>query len=160
MDCELRIAEVRDSESICTTWIRSIREVCAPHYGNREDIIRFWCSGKTPEQIREMIESPDILMVVAVSPSHEIIGIGAYHRINSEILALYLAPEACGFGVGRKILRLLEKEAKSRGATRITLGSTLNARPFYENCGFVTTNAEPLLFKEVLPYFPMEKQVS
>ena len=160
MNYELRTAEPGDAEKICTTWIRSIREVCAPAYGNREEIIDFWCAGKTPEQIRQMIESPDISMVVAVSPSHEIVGLGAYHRSNSEILALYLAPEACGSGIGRKVLQLLEKEAESLGAKSITLGSTLNARAFYEHCGYLATSTEPVLFRDILPYFPMERQLA
>ena len=41
-----------------------------------------------------------------------------------------------GRGLGLAVLKFLESEAKQRGASSVTLGAQLQARPFYEKQGY------------------------
>lgn len=54
-----------------------------------------------------------------------------------ELGALFVAPQAMGQGIGRRLVEYLEGLARSAGWTHLTLDTTLNAAPFYRRCGFI-----------------------
>lgn len=68
----------------------------------------------------------------------EIIGYGAL-RDGNYLTHLFVAKQLQGFGVGTFILNHL---IESTPANEISLRSSVNARSFYESCGFVATGAE------------------
>jgi len=41
-----------------------------------------------------------------------------------------------GTGLGRRIMEAMEQKAKELGASRVTLGAQLQAKPFYEKNGY------------------------
>ena len=44
-----------------------------------------------------------------------------------------------GRGVGMALLRFLEREARNRGATKLTLNAQVAAKPFYEKAGYTAS---------------------
>jgi len=80
---------------------------------------------------------------------------------KGEVRGLYLAPEAVGHGFGKKILELMEVEAKARGTKTLHLGATRTAAAFYRSRGFAPTGAEskmPINGCDI-PYIPMAKDL-
>lgn len=49
---------------------------------------------------------------------------------------LYVHPNAAGQGIGTALCDALERLAASRGATKLTVDASDNARPFFEHRGF------------------------
>jgi GNAT superfamily N-acetyltransferase len=63
-----------------------------------------------------------------------ILGLGSLD--GNEIKRMYTQPSAQRQGIGRELLKCLEKEAKCRGIQRITLQSSPSAAQFYQVCGY------------------------
>lgn len=56
---------------------------------------------------------------------------GTWHLGRLAVLSPYRKD-----GYGKRILQALELEAKTRGATKIVLSAQIQAKPFYEKCGY------------------------
>ena len=73
----------------------------------------------------------------------------------AKIQRMAVVDDARKLGVGRALLRLLEQEARARGAQRFTLGAQLHARGFYEREGYAS---EGEVFDDAgIPHVRMEK---
>jgi predicted GNAT family N-acyltransferase len=57
----------------------------------------------------------------------------------AKIQRMAVIDDVRGKGVGRELLAFLEREARSRGATRFFLWAQLHARPFYEKSGYAAS---------------------
>src|SRR5207302_3726211 len=99
----IRPARPEDAEPVAALLIRSIRELCGPDYGNDEELLSFWCSNKTPENIRRGIESPNNYWIVAIE-EETIVGT-ALLSINGVVELCYLLPEHLGQGIGSAMLK-------------------------------------------------------
>jgi len=151
----IRKARPSDADPICKLWIRSIREICGPLYGNDEGILSFWCAHKSTERVEKMIQDTLNIFLVATNQANEIYAIGIL--CGSEIRACYVSPDFIARGIGQAILAALEAEARLAGVTKLELGSTRNALLFYKRQGYQQLSPSELLFQGVIPYFPMEK---
>lgn len=58
-------------------------------------------------------------------------------------------------GLGEKIMRMLEKTAIENGAVKTVLSSQLQARPFYEKCGYSAVG--DVYFDQHCPHIEMIK---
>ena len=63
----IRKATPKDAEAACAVLARSITEICAPYYGNDEEVLAQWLENKTPANVRRWIESDLSYCVVAVN---------------------------------------------------------------------------------------------
>lgn len=52
------------------------------------------------------------------------------------VRSVYVAPDHAGRGLGRRLLRQVEGEARASGFTSAELHATLNAVPMYTRCGW------------------------
>jgi len=133
----LRPAVADDAENICQVLIRSVREICAPDYGNDIELLNFWCSDKTPENLVSWIADPENYFVVAVNKKFKrIVGAGLIKN-SGNLQICYLVPEAIGKGVGKLMLTKMLDFARGRGLKKVKVGSTITAKSFYEKNGFV-----------------------
>jgi len=82
--------------------------------------------------------------VVAVYDGR-IVGFAQYHPPDATIEAVHVLPRFGRQGIGKMLVQAIEVAARDQGATRITLGSSLNATDFYEKCGY--TRKESCMFK-------------
>jgi predicted GNAT family N-acyltransferase len=74
----------------------------------------------------------------------------------AKIQRMAVIDEVRGRGIGRALLELLEREARRRGATRLTLWAQVRARPFYEAAGYAASG-EPFDDGTGIPHVSMEK---
>ena len=76
---------------------------------------------------------------------------------ESEIVAAFLAPEAIGRGLGRRLFEVLEADPLFTGAERVWLTSSITALKFYEKIGYAYVggychrNEENLIVMEKFP---------
>ncbi len=63
-------------------------------------------------------------------------GIGSLVAAKNELRACYVAPRAGRYGVGTAIVRGLEAAAIDFGLDYLELDASINAIPFYQECGY------------------------
>jgi len=59
----------------------------------------------------------------------------------AKIERMAVVDDVRGRGVGSALLRVLEGEARRRGATTLTLWAQVRAQPFYQKAGYVVSGA-------------------
>jgi predicted GNAT family N-acyltransferase len=98
--------------------------------------------------------------VVAFDDSGRCVGTGRVVRVDArtaQIGRMAVAAEVRKHGVGALILEALERMARMRGITELTVNSQLPAESFYRNRGFSRV-AEPFLDQGV-PHVVMRKTI-
>jgi GNAT superfamily N-acetyltransferase len=132
---EIRNALEEDATDACRVIRRSITELCTSDHRNDPAILTSWLSNKTAETFASWIRQPSNSVLVAVDAGI-ILGVGSVTDAGG-INLNYVSPDARFRGVSRKLLRALEARAVERGNVRCTLTSTLTARHFYRDRGYV-----------------------
>ena len=82
----------------------------------------------------------------------EIVAVGRIHLPRTgEAQIRYMAtrPDFQRQGIGRSILRRLERYATDNGARIIVLNARINAVPFYERLGYIVQGQVPTLFGKI-----------
>ncbi|HZH50310.1 MAG TPA: GNAT family N-acetyltransferase [Microvirga sp.] len=80
---------------------------------------------------------------------------------NEHVDFLYVHPDAAGQGVGAMLYDAVEKLARARGATRLTVDASDTARLFFEQRGFMPQRRNTVsLGDEWLANTTMEKRLS
>ena len=127
----VRCAVENDAESIYSVHVSSIRISCASHYSAEE--IRVWSGRQNVDQYRHFIRLGEICVAVK---NDVVVGFGHVSE-TGEIRALYVAPSETGKGIGKMLLKELERRTKERVTPyQLTVQSTINSVKFYESQGF------------------------
>ncbi|MEK7689862.1 MAG: GNAT family N-acetyltransferase, partial [Bdellovibrionota bacterium] len=122
----IRRAAKSDAPGIHDAHMRSIREVCGPHYTLEE--IAAW-GGRAYNEERRLRGIRENLIWVVENDGR----IEGYGELNlrdpagAYLHALYLTPAVLKRGLGRRILALMEEEIRTATVPRRTLDSTLNS---------------------------------
>jgi len=132
----IRTATLKDASDIASVLRRSIEKLCFLDHRGRQDVLDSWQQNKTPENVAEWISAPDNFCITAISGQDRISGFGLLTR-SGEILLLYVDPDFAGRGAGHALLERIEQQAVSWKLPKLTLESTVTARSFYENHGFL-----------------------
>lgn len=154
---QIREAKPDDTESICQVLLRSVREICAGDYNNDPEVLEQWCSNKTPEIIENWLGDSQNYMLVAENESNEVVGVALYRRDQHAVNLCYLIPEALHQGIGSRLLRALEEEARRLGHKQITLTSSITARNFYNKHGYQSSG--PAQYRGKILGYPMYKDL-
>lgn len=152
MGIHVRQAVEADAAGLAEVNVRSIREVCGKDYADPDHLDR-WCANKTPENFRTWIAEPDS-RVLAGLVDDRLAGIGMIDLEKGYVHMLYLVPEALGHGLGKAMLKEMERLAREHGHTKLELHATITARTFYEAQGFRNLAQ---IEKHGYPSFHMEK---
>ena len=134
----IRDAVESDAESIWRIHTDSIAKICSTRYSCSD--IEPWIQRQQPEKYIPFIRQDTF--IVAQTATRELVGFG--HMGSREgacsssmhIKGLYVSPESAGNGIGKLLMRELEKRARNCGCALLVLASSLNAVGFYESCGF------------------------
>jgi len=73
---------------------------------------------------------------IVVKDQDKIIGTGTI--VGNYISKIYIKPDYHGRGIGKLIMKCLEKKARSNGIKTIFLASNLSAEKFYKKLGYET----------------------
>ena len=130
---KIRKASKADRKNISNLHIASIKKLCRNHYTHEQ--LNAWTSVLTPSVYDQALKEKVVL--VAYDSQQDLLGLGILDIENSEISAIYINPDAAGKGIGTKLLNELEMTAKKSKFFRITVHSTLNAKSFYMNHGYI-----------------------
>lgn len=76
----------------------------------------------------------------------------------AKIERLAVDKAARGAGLGRRLMRAVEAEARARGLTLCTLGAQLRVIPFYERLGY--TAEGPVFLDAKIPHRRMSKRLT
>lgn len=127
-----RKANSADIDGIKKVVNESVLELCKNHYTAEE--LQSLLAQYPSRQLYEKWLHERVLVVA----EHEgkIIGFAQYFPPDSSIEAVHVLPAYVKKGVGKMVMVLIEEIAKTQGAKKITLGSSLNAVGFYEKCGY------------------------
>ena len=139
----VREATAEDAEAIRRVHAASIRGLAASHYD--ADQIESWSDVDEDDY---SLPAEGFHVVVAEAAGGEVdrgedddtvVGFGALDLESGEVRAVYVHPDHAGGGVGSAILAELEAAAADAGLMNLHLTASLNAVPFYERHGWVST---------------------
>jgi N-acetylglutamate synthase-like GNAT family acetyltransferase len=100
-------------------------------------------------------------LLAAMFPDGRVIGTGRVQMLADKVAQVrYMAvdPDARGKGVGKELLKRLEKYALSNGASKVMLQARENAVHFYESNGYKIVEKTFLLYDEI-QHYRMEKDL-
>ena len=131
----IRSFQMGDENSISVLIRRTLVEVNGVDCPKEE--IDFLYALYTPEKI---IKNAHEGHTYVIEEDGVIVGTGTILATEeegvSEIVAAFLAPEAIGRGLGRKLFAALESDPLFTGAKRVWLTSSITALKFYEKIGY------------------------
>ena len=121
---------------------RAIRGLAGSHY-SQEDI-EGWVVPATDENLRRLTRNADHDIRLIAELDGLPVGIGAVVLRKSYVRAVYVTPEGARQGCGSALMHEIERIAKDKGVSRLTLHASLNAEAFYANVGYSVLKREEL----------------
>jgi GNAT superfamily N-acetyltransferase len=153
----VRLASVEDAQVVTDVLRRSISQLCVDDHHNDSASLELWLKNKTVPSVRAWIESPTLFCVVACIDG-TVCGSAAMNAAG-EVVLCYVDPGARFRGVSAAMLEALESEARNRRLVEIRLSSTITARRFYQDRGYIAIGIPVQKFRYVAGV-PMVKQLS
>jgi GNAT superfamily N-acetyltransferase len=132
----IRKAEAADAHAIVKVVRDSIAQLCVADHHNDPELLSAWLENKTAENLAKWFGDPNNYCVVA--QNERLVGVAVLNR-SGEVQLMYVAPGAQRQGIGRMLHDSLEQKAKQWELKHLGLGSTRDARAFYESVGYVST---------------------
>ncbi len=126
---DIRLARIEDAPSILLVHHRSVRTLCSKDYSREQ--ISAWTANQDPEVVAKSLLTEETWVVERLG---QVCGFGA--RIANEVVALYVAPDCIGLGLGHLLLTTLERRITHEGLGHVRLDSTITAQNFYQGHGY------------------------
>ncbi len=127
---ELRPAAPDDVPILAALFARSVETLAAGRYDAAAR--RAWAAFAQEATFSDFVLGPETLVAVCDGAVAGFAGLTAGGHIES----LYVAPEAAGRGVARRLLEALLARARVAGHERVTTDASAVARPVFERAGF------------------------
>ncbi len=127
----IRHARPDEADAVWKVRTAAIRELCRSHY-NQQDIDA-WASAPMPEDFAQTMANTDFFLAES---DGEIVGFGFLNPAESKVEAVFVRPDYCRRGIGRRLMIAMENAALERGLTCVRLASSLNAVSFYRSSGY------------------------
>jgi putative acetyltransferase len=155
MKFKIRRARPEDAVRIRNCHSASIRGLCANDYSARQ--IAAWTNRKADSYRRAMAAGEAMYVAQA---GDRIAGFSA--TVDGEIRAVYVHPRFGGLGIGKTLLRAVEKAAAKAGFVSAKLSSTLTAHSFYRALGYRTLRKTEVRFRDgtAVPCINMKKRLT
>jgi GNAT superfamily N-acetyltransferase len=157
LDLELlvRRAQQGDAAEICNVVRNSIIELCLEDHKGDAEILSRWLETKTAENVLRWLASPANINLVATR--RETILAAGCVTLSGEVVLDYVSPTARFQGATSALLAEMEAVTKHAGGDVCFLNSTITARRFYQNRGYIE-RASPVS-KFGLKTWPMIKRL-
>jgi len=117
----------------------------------------FWLSEYSPEELRKLAKTRHLYVAELAG---EIVGSGAVHAEDgcAYISAVFIDPDRQGYGIGGKIMAVLEQDEISLQYRKLTLTAALSASGFYKKLGYTFKYDVPeIILDGILEVVYMEK---
>ncbi|HEX5442721.1 MAG TPA: GNAT family N-acetyltransferase, partial [Pirellulales bacterium] len=112
----------------------AIRGLCQSHYSSVDR--EAWASAAMPDGFAGLVLTRDFLVAEL---DGAVVGFGFLNRETAELEALFVSPGVARRGIGKAILRSLERIAHDVGLTSLRLSASLNSVEFYAAVGYQAT---------------------
>ncbi|MBK4995826.1 GNAT family N-acetyltransferase [Pseudomonas sp. S37] len=127
---QIRPARYSDAEAAFDIRFQAIRHQCISVYTPEQ--VRAWTQVPLTEAYRASVEQHYHIAWWGDVP----VATGLIDFQSGELGALFVLPAYMGTGIGKAMVRHLERLALEAGLTEIHLDATPNATPFYHRCGY------------------------
>ena len=150
----LRPARPEDVDAVQRVHTEAIRSGAGDHYP--PEVVEVWVDAFNPESYPGNIQR--MAFFVAELPDGRIPGFLVLDLESGELESLYVAPWACGYGLGSYLLGYGEELARNVGLSDLWLDASLNAVSFYGRYGWEEIGRHARIRKGVeIPVIRMEK---
>lgn len=129
MECTIRPAREKDAADISAVILRALRESNAKDY--REEIIERVAHSFSADAILELLGKRTVLVATI---DGRIVGTAGLDR--SVVRTVFVSPDAQGKGVGKLLMAEIERIARERHVTSLTVPSSVTAESFYARLGY------------------------
>lgn len=160
----IREALVSDAQGIISVHQNAVHKSASQYYA--KEILDEWSplSSLNREFLlcEKLRDNPDKAVMLVIECKGQIAGFGEIVPSLCELRAVYIDPQFGRRGFGKALLQALESNAKQQGLARLTLHSSLNAKEFYLQNGYIV-DAEgnhQLASGRLMPCFFMSKLLS
>ena len=154
MDPTLKIRQATnaDAAKLHELHTNSVKELCKAHYTAAQ--IDGWLAHRSPAGYKPGIQRGEMFIA---ERDEQVVGFG--HALRGEVLAIFVAPEWAGQGVGSTLLTHAVKVAGG-DSKAVRVEATLNAQSFYARSGFVALEQKfvqrnhvqlPVVVMELMP---------
>jgi GNAT superfamily N-acetyltransferase len=93
--------------------------------------IELICANFTHNKILSKMAQRDVFVAVHFSEIVGTVSLG-----NGKLHSMFVEPKRQGLGIGRRLVRHLERHAFNSGLSALQLSSSITAKPFYEKLGY------------------------
>ncbi|MDP8950877.1 MAG: GNAT family N-acetyltransferase [Actinomycetota bacterium] len=152
----IRDYDAGDACEIVRLFYETIRSVNRVDYSDAQ--VEAWAPGvPDPEEWHARMNGRRTLVA---EEGAEVVGFAELEG-DGHLDMLYVRGDAVGRGVGRRLYRAVEREARSLGLERIFTEASVTARPFFESEGFRVVREQTVSRRGVpMTNFAMEKPLS
>jgi putative acetyltransferase len=134
---------------------QSITTICSADYDQQQ--IEAWTSGVENKKRWDDIMANQFVLVARQET--KIVGFATLDKGNHLDL-LYVHKDHQRQGIAHKLFAGIEKEAKQKGQTKLTVDASKTAKAFFEKMGFKILHAQTVNIKGVdLTNYRMEKEI-
>ena len=149
----IRDYDADDAPQIVRLFYETVCSVNRADYS--EEQVRAWAPG-VPDPEEWHARMADRRTLVA-EEGGEVVGFAELEE-DGHLDMLYVRGDSVGRGVGRRLYRAIEREARGRGLGQIFTEASVTARPFFERQGFRMVRERTVVRRGVeLTNFAMQK---
>lgn len=131
----VRSARDADAAAMSAVMTASVTELCSADHHDDPANIALWVSNRTPDGVARMLARPGQHFFVA-ERNGEIAAVGAANT-DAMVLFNYVSPAHRFCGVSRALMAHIEQKLRDAGHREARLVSTVTARRFYLEGGWV-----------------------
>lgn len=158
LDARIRSYERRDAAEIVRLFYETVHAMNRADYSPEQ--LAAWAPGiPDPEDWHERLGRRYTLVA---EEAGEVVAFAELENGRPDALLdmLYVRRDAVGRGVGSRLYREVEREARGRGVERISTEASVTARPFFERRGFSVLREQSVVRGGVeLKNFAMHKRL-
>ncbi|WP_027547524.1 GNAT family N-acetyltransferase [Bradyrhizobium sp. WSM2254] len=129
MDCTIRPALDDDADDISGVILRALRETNATDYS--DEIIERVERSFSPDAVRELIGKRTVFVAIL---GGRVVGTASLD--GSVVRTVFVAPDVQARGIGKLLMAEIERTARDRDISALTVPSSITAEAFYARLGF------------------------
>jgi N-acetylglutamate synthase-like GNAT family acetyltransferase len=129
MEWAIRPAQESDADNISAVILRALRETNAKDYAS--EIIARVERSFNPDAVRQLMGARTVFVATIASRV-----VGTASLDGSVVRSVFVAPDVQAHGIGKSLMTEIERAARERNISMLTVPSSVTAEAFYARLGF------------------------